>query len=120
MKTPEITVANVRSLGPKADWGPEVVYVGRANGRYRLKQHALHNPFKLASEKDREDSMARYREHLSAALLDDDSAESAALRDLAKRVHTHGKLTLVCWCKPKACHADFIAEVLRQRLETSS
>ena len=37
--------------------------------------------------------------------------------DLILDMHEkYGKINLLCWCKPKSCHGDFIKKYLEKRL----
>ena len=57
------------------------------------------NPFKLGKESERDDVIAKYRDYLKGQpeLL-------AALPTLKGKV-------LGCWCYPKACHGNVLAEL---------
>lgn len=96
-------VINVREAEPYT-----YIYVGRyMPGLYR--GHPLANPFKLprkATEADRSACLERYREWLLS--LPDWRQQIDAL---AARVQATG-LPLGCWCAPKACHADVLAELI--------
>lgn len=77
----------------------------RANGRpvgavYVGRPSKWGNPFRLASEADRAAVVAKYR----AWLLAQPALVAEVKRELA------GK-DLVCWCAPRACHADVLLEV---------
>lgn len=71
---------------------PFDVYVGRPS--------KWGNPFKLRHEGERSKVLARYR----AWLLDQPELVATAKAELRGKV-------LGCWCAPKACHADVLAEV---------
>ena len=57
------------------------------------------NPFVIGTDGTREEVVAKYREYLlnNRELL-------AALEELEDKV-------LGCWCSPKACHGDVLAEL---------
>lgn len=57
------------------------IYVGRANGRYRLKASPLANPFKL-KDYSRDEMIPRYEAWLAARI---DEADPAVLADLARQ-----------------------------------
>lgn len=85
------------------------VYVGRANARKQLQGHPLCNTEPLpprASDAERAANIARYRERLLAR---PDLAEQLEALRTATR---NGELPLACWCAPKRCHADVLAELL--------
>ena len=78
------------------------VYVGRPS--------SLGNPFKLESESERAVVIARYRKWLN-----EQPVTSRAKKELTRLIGEYkktGRLTLICWCSPKACHADVIAEAI--------
>lgn len=103
-------VANMRDLPPRAarsaeTWPAGHVYIGRrfpwmakevpgASGMFG-------NPFK--SDGSRENLVEAYDRYLRVRIVKDPSfrAAVAGLRGM----------TLVCWCKPKACHGDALARV---------
>ena len=120
-----ISVANVRDfiVDGKVELPPNAVYVGRAVNRYRLKASPLANPYTIGMWNwsvnkflDEGDVMERYRHLLPLLCIRSASGvkeELTRLADLARR----GPLVLVCWCAPKACHADIIREVLEGMLQ---
>lgn len=104
-----ITVANERDKPQRPDGGVSV-YVGRPS--------PLGNHYSLArgaSEEQRAEVIARYAVWLDSKLADqstDQAFQFGQLLEIARR----RPLQLVCWCAPKACHADVIAERLRASL----
>lgn len=70
---------------------PYDVYIGRPG--------PFGNPFPLKSEADRENAIRQYRDWI---------ATQPEL--MAKLSELRGK-TLGCWCSPKACHGDVLAEM---------
>ena len=82
-------VLNAREVGMGND--PTQVYVGRPT--------KWGNPFKIGPDGGREVVIAMYREWIAGR-----SDLLAQLPELA------GK-NLVCWCAPKACHADVLLEL---------
>ena len=97
----QISVVSKRSLSDALP-GITRVYVGRPS--------ALGNPFPMRSEADRERVVAQYRSWLRQQWKTRGPArgELERLLELAKA----GPLELICWCAPKACHADVIREAL--------
>lgn len=97
-------VINIRDLRPRGVLPPNHVYVGRAfyrNG-WELPCSRWANPFIVeANDHDHSKACAKYKEYI---LKQNQSTIQANLKQLK------GK-TLVCWCKPKNCHADFLAEM---------
>ena len=93
----ETTVVNLRTVRVSA---PNVVNIGRRNGRYKLPESKWHNPYRIGPDGDRAQVIDKYREYIQTRpdLL-------AALPELA------GK-RLACWCAPEACHGDVLIELL--------
>lgn len=85
-----------------------VLYVGRGMNRLGLRQHPLHNPYKLESYgDDRQACLLNYYEHLKR--LPRLETELAALRGL----------TLACWCAPELCHAHLLVVLANRSPEAS-
>ncbi|QCS09254.1 hypothetical protein CRV15_08685 [Streptomyces clavuligerus] len=82
----------------------DVVYVGRPmhRGGWHLEGSPLACPYRPGPDGTREEVMARYRTHLLA------HPELLALLP-SLRGHRLG-----CWCVPKKCHAEVIAELADQ------
>lgn len=74
---------------------PDAVYVGRPT--------KWGNPFRLDDERDRATVLAKYEEWLHT------QPELQA----AMRIELRGK-DLVCWCTPRACHADVIFRIANE------
>lgn len=93
------SVINIKDA--PSDWqtDPQYVYIGRKgkglSGRFG-------NPFKLDNEKDRLLVLSRYK-NMFYRLLNMNEQFFEEVMDL------NGK-TLVCFCKPRDCHGDVIAE----------
>ncbi len=107
-KEPELnTPMNCYSVVNVSQHKGACVYVGRAC--FGRRGHPLRNPIKLpknATEEQRAACIAEYREEL---LSRPDLAEQLEALRVATR---NGQLPLGCWCSPKACHADVLAELL--------
>ena len=80
---------------------PYDIYIGRP-GKWG-------NPFRISgdSEKARETAVRLYKNWLDA----DPSGQRVAA---AARRELRGKV-LGCWCAPKACHGDVLAEIANER-----
>ena len=83
------------------------VYIGRANGRYKLASSKWANPFPIeiygvnnSQYRNRDQSVAAYREWI---IQQPDLM--AALPEL------RGK-RLACWCAPLPCHGDVLVELV--------
>jgi hypothetical protein len=85
------------------------VYVGRPT--------PLGNPFRLEREDQREEVVRRYALWLEQELRQGNREVAQALGDLYRRLKRQGVLTLVCFCAPRRCHAEVIAERLKLMAE---
>lgn len=89
---PKTTVVNAHKgsylLYPRPD---DVVYIGRGS--------AWGNPFVIGKHGDRDEVLQKYREWLINQ------------PHLLKHLHTLRGKKLVCFCAPKACHGDLLAEL---------
>ena len=102
------SVVNVKSVGWDVD-----EYIGRGNsGKNHLNNTDvgesgwLGNPYVVGKDGSRMETIRKYgRDFIERIVNDDEFAE--AVREL------EGK-TLGCWCKPKDCHGDVIAEFLNK------
>ena len=83
---------------------PYDIYIGRANGRYKLKRSDWHNPFHIGMDGTREEVIEKYRNYILG--------RANLLERLAELV---GK-RLGCWCKPEPCHGDVLVDLVRERV----
>jgi len=83
--------------------GARGIYVGRPS--------PLGNPFPLHCEAERARVIRDYEEWLAEELLDTRSAASIEMSRLAALARKQD-ICLVCWCAPKACHADIIKRTI--------
>jgi hypothetical protein len=95
-----VEVANKRTCKKAGDG---VVYIGRPS--------VLGNRYVIGKHGTREEVIEKYRQWLRKVWVEGGEVKQDLLRlvGLVKR----GDLTLVCWCKPLACHGD----VLKQTIE---
>ena len=96
-----INVVNVKTYKGSGE------YVGRSNSYYGLTGSVLANPENLKSEADRNANIARYAIWLKDKMKSDTPQKREVLR-LKTLWKTSGELTLICWCAPRACHAEVI------------
>jgi hypothetical protein len=75
-----------------------LVYCGRKNAHYSIPESIWHNPFKG------ENAIERFRDYLCNKR-----------HDLLARIHELRGKTLICWCKPKPCHCDVLADLIIQQ-----
>jgi hypothetical protein len=83
--------------------GAKGIYVGRPS--------PLGNPFAMQREAERASVIRAYEDWLAEQLLDPRSPASIEMRRLAALARKQD-LYLVCFCAPKACHADIIKRTI--------
>lgn len=79
----------------------------------------LGNPFFMRYEWERDSVCSRYRVWFEQMLIVKNSAGEAFKAELKRIIalyQEHGKLRLFCWCAPKHCHAEYIAEYIEAYL----
>lgn len=82
----------------------------KGDGYYIGRPSVLGNPYKMP-QYSREECVSKYREYLQIK-MQSDNAISREIRKLAEYHKREGDLTLICWCAPKSCHGDIIAEII--------
>lgn len=93
----------------------EFLYVGRACGKFS-RGHPLANPFRLrrnATADERKECLDKYVAWLREMNPDRLEIEVARLAVSFMR----RKLPLGCWCAPKPCHADVLADLVERSLD---
>jgi len=83
--------------------GARGIYVGRPS--------PLGNPFAMQGEATRAQVIRDYEDWLAEQLLDPKSPASIELHRLAVLARKQD-ICLVCFCAPKACHADIIKRTI--------
>lgn len=105
-----VQVVNVRGIKPGSAEAAKVVYCGRSFRGW--PGHPLANPHPLDGEdtpEARAAVLAKYRTDLLARpTLEVDLARLWVECEC-------GQKPLACWCSPKACHCDCLAELLTER-----
>jgi hypothetical protein len=81
------------------------VYIGRGS--------EWGNPFIIGKDGSRSDVIAEYRDYMEDMLHDD--------KEKVQRLLALNGKTLVCYCKPQACHGDVLVRLIRiiKRLNNS-
>ena len=79
------------------------IYVGRTS--------SLGNPFPMQGEATRAAVIRDYEDWLAEQLLDPSSPASREIHRLAESARKQD-LCLLCFCAPKACHADIIKRTI--------
>ncbi|MCH8142520.1 MAG: DUF4326 domain-containing protein [Proteobacteria bacterium] len=72
--------------------GPDDVYIGRPS--------KWGNPFTIGIDGERDKVIEAYREYAQAFTHEE-------LKELRNK-------TLVCWCKPLACHGDVLVDLVKE------
>ena len=84
-------------------YGARGIYVGRPS--------PLGNLFRLHREEERAAVVRDYEDWLAQQLLNPSSPTSIEIHRLALLARGRD-LCLLCWCAPKACHADIIKRTI--------
>ena len=108
-----ITVVNRRTHHPTSD----DYYVGRGSVLGNIytckplsKTKALHQC------ETREESIAKYKVWLLDKIATKDVDVCSVLNAIYKHAK-YGRVYLVCYCKPHACHADIIKELVESKMK---
>lgn len=103
-----IEILNARLAKPLPE---DAIYIGRAHPRFG-RGSPLGNPFRVSPALSREEAVKKYRARLNEQWLRPGPVRDELLRliDLYKR---DGRLQLICWCAPEACHGDVVAEFIK-------
>lgn len=102
---PEIIIANMYRVGP-----PRQAWDFRVD-----RQNILGNPYPMRDASEREPCCDQYELWFRRRLEGTDEwsvmvrDELVYLRELYAR---YGRVTLMCWCAPKRCHAETIRDYL--------
>ena len=81
---------------------PYDVYIGRAGSSVSSGDGYWGNPFRLKEERDREWVLSLYRSYFDKRVAQDALFRARLLTLRGKRIG--------CYCHPKLCHGDVIAE----------
>jgi hypothetical protein len=101
-----IEIKNLRTARPTEPWQ---VRVDRAS--------VLGNPFRMAHECERDEVCEAYFDYFHKRIASGDEAFCNELQRLISLAMQYDKLELFCWCAPKRCHAETIAEFIEMHLE---
>ena len=86
----------------------------KANQVWVDRKSPLGNPYPMSDKNDdqeRTEVIAKYRKWLWKK-MQTNSKQLNELRRLLQLEATHGKVYLLCWCKPKPCHGDVLVKAL--------
>ena len=124
-----IEVVNIRNLPgypSSIKLEEHQVYVGRANAYSGMKQSPLRNPYQHYSARELSISefktcfMRVVKGKRQGKIMDNNGTDQNAsageicdeLDRMRELIEKHGKLQIICWCKPLACHGDVIKDYL--------
>ncbi len=101
------TVINIRTLEKRNGFyqlPPDHIYIGRWNTQLPVNSD-WSNPFVIGKDGTRAEVVDKY------------AAKMWAATGMVERIRRElkGKV-LVCWCKPEACHGDWLARVADGRV----
>ena len=88
-----------------------------AQGENIMRGTVFGNPYSLQKGYAREEAIALYREWLRDNYRRRTPVYHALIK-LVERMESGENITLVCCCKPKACHGDVIVEAVRGIMQT--
>ena len=80
---------------------------------HRRSLSSLGNPFHMKDETQRERVIAEYRAWLWGKIKAGDQAVLNELRWLARKASEGKTVNLYCYCAPKACHANVVANAIK-------
>jgi hypothetical protein len=84
----------------------------KGKGEYVGRGTPLGNRFIIGKDGTRKEVIELYRRWLWELVKVEDVEIMDELKRLLRKWETDGKLVLICYCKPKPCHADIIKNAL--------
>lgn len=102
--TPKIIIQNARTYRGPGE------YIGRPHPRFPAGS-PLANPYREGAHGSRAEAIARFRVGLRRQWRANAPTVGELWR-LTKLYQQNGVLTLICWCKPLACHGDVVAQAI--------
>ena len=115
MKPTKRRVCIVIQVKNRQTYSDSGVLIGRGSPLGNPFSHLSNSKakFKVAS---REEAVEKYRDWLEEQLKTPSSLVSKTFLNLVEFYRDFGELTLICWCKPLACHGDIIKEMIEERI----
>jgi hypothetical protein len=114
VRSSRVVVADVRRQSNSSGF-----YIGRF--RPGLKGSPLANPYRIGVDGTRDEVLAAYRTWLDARLAPSANTPTSYTQQLSEIVRLaeiyidRGALTLLCFCAPRPCHGDYLAQLIRER-----
>ena len=96
---------------------PYDFYLGRKNKTYGVDASPLANPYTVKRESDRENALAQYKDWLIGRILDPMSDQYELLDEITEFLRKNYEVTLGCFCAPKRCHCEVVANNLNTRIK---
>ena len=90
-----------------------------ADAHYIGRGSALGNPY-VIGDYSRETAIALYKPWLLRQISEEKPDVIDALDEIANEVMHKGHSRLMCFCKPLACHGDFISELVLKTIKEMS
>ncbi len=85
----------------------------KGDGYYVGRPSPLGNPFEIDQDGTRDEVIEKYKEWLREQWVENGYVRRE-LEKLAMLYKTIGKLILICWCAPQACHAEVIKDAIEK------
>ena len=93
-------------------------------GEYIGRPSIIGNPFTHIPKgtlakfivRDREEAVSKYEAWIREEMVSNEAIKKEINR-LVDKYRIEGKLILICWCSPLACHGDVIKKIIEERLE---
>ena len=93
--------------------GEDKIYIGRYNGKLKLKASPLSNPCWISETRTRNDVIALYKSLLwkSIKAYRDNGVVGERMAELI-RISKLNNVVLTCYCKPLDCHGDVVVAAI--------
>lgn len=89
-------------------------YIGRPSILSNPYTHKKYTKYAKILVNSRDESISSYEQYFNENIRNEEFRnEITKILELYKK---HNKLNLVCFCKPKSCHGDFIKKYLENKL----
>ena len=88
----------------KINIGIDGIYIGRGT--------PLGNPYHIGKDGNRAEVIEKYRQYLIKKIQNKDPIILKALNEIKEYEKDFYVATLLCHCRPLACHGDIIKEIL--------
>jgi hypothetical protein len=94
----------------------QCVYVGRGSYLGNPYTHIVNRRTKATHVvKSRQEAIDKYKLYLDEKIADKDARICDELNQIYLKAK-NGNVALVCYCSPKTCHADYIKQIIENKL----